>query len=123
MLVATMDSVEYPDCDGAGTPGRDAREFPPRQRNGHDRAACTSARRFTSGVSGSIEQPGARRKRLPPVSMIARSASLTTSVGDPAVMVDSCDTPPMTARPESDATSVSDGFVGEWDAQWKTAAG
>src|SRR5207245_840433 len=123
VLVTTMDTVEDTDSDRAGTSRCNARELLTGESDGHERAAWTSARKFFSGEFGSIEHPGANKNRSPPVSIIARSASFTTSAGEPAVIVDSWETPPITARSVREAISPSDGLVGEWAAQWKAATG
>ena len=46
------------------------------------------------------------------------------SAGEPPLMVDWWETPPMTIRPPAEAaTSVREGLVAEWAAQWKALTG
>ena len=63
VLVAAVHAVEDADRHRGRPSRRDARQLAPRERDAHDRAASTSACRFAGGVAGSIEQPGASRKR------------------------------------------------------------
>src|SRR2546425_12268240 len=100
-----MDAVEHPDRHAARPARRDARKFAPRERDTHQRAALTSARRLASGVAGSIEQPGARKKRCPWVSSIASRASRETPCGGPRGSVPSLERPPITALEVSQAIS------------------
>src|SRR5262249_39748918 len=85
VLVAAVHSVENADRYAARPAGRDARQLAPGERDAHQRAALTRARRFASGVLGSIEQPGASRNRRAFVSSIAARASPETPPGGPDV--------------------------------------
>src|SRR5207249_925256 len=110
MLMPAVHAVEDADRHAARAPGRDARKLASRERDAHQRAALTRARRLASGVIGSIEQPGARKKRSPLVSSMAACASRETPCGGPEVIVSSCETPPITARSVSATISDNDGL-------------
>jgi len=91
-------AVEDADGDGAVAAGRGAEQFVVGQRHRdaslpprdvplrapavHSRATPTAARRLASGVWGDMEQPGASRKRRPPVVAMAVGLDSTKEEGE-----------------------------------------
>ena len=70
VLVPAMNAIELAQREGAGPPGSGPAQLLTRELPGHaggSRSAWTAARRFSGGVWGEMEQPGASRKRRPSV--------------------------------------------------------
>src|SRR5258706_14537254 len=92
-------------CDQRGR-GAPSDTSPVRVARGHavllsrgQRVAVVAASIAASGVSGSIEQSGARRRKRPAISVIACRPREVTSAGGRSLITGLAGRPPTTARP------------------------